>query len=105
MRINDSENTFIFKPKDNAEPIQQEMTTSYYTIFGEHDFIDSLNRPRTKTDSTNLVVNSLLRLVLMVKFLILLECIVRAKIINFLVRLAEKNGNSKKLMKKYLIYI
>lgn len=59
MRINDSENTFIFKPKDNAEPIQQEMTTSYYTIFGEHDFIDSANRPRTKTDSTNVVAKSI----------------------------------------------
>jgi hypothetical protein len=53
MRINDSENTFIFKPKDNVESIQQERATSYYTIFGQHDFIDSSNRPRVKTDSSD----------------------------------------------------
>lgn len=55
MRINDSENTFIFKPKDNAEPVRQERVTSYYTIIGDHDFIDSFNRPRAKTDSKNVV--------------------------------------------------
>lgn len=53
MRINDNENTFIFKPKDNVESIQQERATSYYTIFGQHDFIDSSNRPRVKTDASN----------------------------------------------------
>ena len=49
--------------------------------------------------------NSLLRLEHMVKSLIQLVCLARVTIINFLLKLVEKNGILKKSIKKSLIYI
>jgi hypothetical protein len=55
MRITDSENTFIFKPKDCESTQKQDIGTLFFTIFGDHEFIDSEGRPNCKTESAKVV--------------------------------------------------
>jgi hypothetical protein len=55
MRINSEENDYIFTQQPRAQKPSNTKIVNYYTILGDHDFIDQDNRPRAN-DENNVVV-------------------------------------------------
>lgn len=54
----------IFTPNHNVSNKSNTETEShdeFYTILGDHDFLDSLNRPRTNTDNKNTLAKRIKR--------------------------------------------
>jgi len=50
----------IFTPNQNSKTkVANESDIQYFTILGDHDFIDSNNRPQAKEESKNVVAKSI----------------------------------------------
>lgn len=50
----------IFVPNTNkADEESTDVSNKYYTVLGDHDFIDSDNKPQSKTESKKVVAKSL----------------------------------------------
>lgn len=42
---------YIFSMRENKKPENKKSSVAFYTIYGEHDFIDEQGNPRIKSDS------------------------------------------------------
>lgn len=54
-----AENCIFTLNKEKSKQDNIENKISYYTILGEHEFIDSDNRPRSNTESKSVVAKSI----------------------------------------------
>jgi hypothetical protein len=54
-----AENCIFTLNKQKSTEEESDTTTNYYTILGDHEFIDKDNRPRSNTESRSVVAKSL----------------------------------------------
>lgn len=54
--LNDTE-SFIYQPTKDVSSSSR--TVYYYTILGDHDFIDEFNRPRTNVETPSVVAKTI----------------------------------------------
>lgn len=52
----ENDNTFIFHQRNHSETKRE---TQYYSMIGDHDFLDDDNRPRSNTENSKVVAKSI----------------------------------------------
>lgn len=58
MRINANENEYIFTQQPKTQKASNTRIVHFYTMLGDHDFIDKDNRPRSNDENNKVVAKS-----------------------------------------------
>ena len=59
MRISENENNYIFKPESKVKKPTNTKIVQYYTLLGDHEFIDADDRPRANDENKLVVAKSI----------------------------------------------
>lgn len=59
MRINANEQDYIFKPEPKTKKKLDSNIIEYFTLLGDHEFLDKDNRPRANTENKSVVAKSI----------------------------------------------